>query len=89
MQTIFEQDTYGWHSNYREMNAISIQAAKQYHGKKFSVAIGEWGVRTFLVFSDSKESAKSDAIKELKQLYPTEDVENVKVRDVTSAKKYN
>lgn len=84
MKKVYEISTWRTDSEAAEMNRAAIEAAKQYEGKKFTVAIGEWGTKTYLVFADSKEEAKALALNEYKG-----GANKVKARDVTNSKKYN
>lgn len=80
MQRVYEMDTWAYDE---AKNEKAIKAAKEYTGKKFVVSIGVWGVKTYLVFADTKEEAKSLALAE------NGGGEKVQARDVTNAKKYN
>ena len=84
MASIYEMDT--WYGR-KELNEIALAAAKKYAGRKFTVAIGQWGVTTYLVFTDTKEEAKRLAIEKFEAETKTK-AEHVAARDVTSAKKY-
>ena len=86
MKKVYEIDT--WRGN-KELNGIAISAAKQYAGRKFTVAIGEWGVTTYLVFAESKEEAKRMALEVYNGQSAEFHDEKVKVREVTTFKKYN
>ena len=91
MIRVYEFST--WKNSEREKAAaaVAIAAEKQDKGKKFTVAIGEWGVQTFLVLGASdKEEARAAAVEEFKKT-PSDGwhEERIKVRDVTDAKKYN
>ncbi|MDD2429983.1 MAG: hypothetical protein PHQ85_10465 [Eubacteriales bacterium] len=47
-----------------QQNASAIAAGKAFSGKKWTVSIGEWGTRTFLVLgAENKEEAKSSAMR--------------------------
>lgn len=83
MKKVYEIDTWRTNEQANKLNAIAKEAAKKYNGKKFMVSIGEWGVTTYLVFSESKEEAKTLAIAEHGKT-----TEKIKVRDVTNCKKY-
>lgn len=80
MQKVYEMDT--WRGR-EDLNRIAIEAAKAHTGRKYTVAIGEWGVSTYLVFADTKEEAKALAI-----AVHDGATEKVKVREVTTCKKY-
>ena len=86
MKNVYEIDT--WRGN-KEMNKIAIAAAKQHKGRKFTVAIGEWGATTFLVFAENKEEAKAIALEVYKGQSAGFHDEKIKVREVTNCKKYN
>ena len=49
MIRVFEFSTWKNSESAKAAVAVAIANAKQDKGKKFTVAIGEWGVRTFLV----------------------------------------
>lgn len=83
MKNVYEIDT--WRGN-EELNRVAIEAARNYKGKKFTVAIGEWGTKTYLVFAESKEEAKKLAIAEYDGKANNE--KKIKVREVTNCKKY-
>ena len=85
MKRVYELDT--WRGN-EELNKKAIEAAKKYSGRKFTVSIGEWGVKTFLVFAESKEEAKKLAIAEYDGTAKGWHDERIKVREVTNCKKY-
>ena len=90
MIRVFEFSTWK-NSESAKAAAVAIANAKQDKGKKFTVAIGEWGVRTFLVLGATcKEEARAAAVEEFNKT-PSDGwhEERVKVRDVTNAKKYN
>jgi len=59
-----------------------LKPLKKHEGKKFTVSIGDWGVKTYLVFAESKDEAKDIAIAETNREGKT------KVREVTNCKKY-
>lgn len=83
MTNIYEVDT--WRGN-DELNKVAIEAAKKYDGRKFTVAIGEWGTKTFLVFADSKDEARERALASYNG--GANNAAKVKVREVTNCKKY-
>ena len=91
MIRVYEFSTWKNSEKEKAAAAVAIAAAKQDKGKKFTVAIGEWGVRAFLVLGASdKEEARAAAVEEFKKA-PSDGwhEERIKVRDVTDAKKYN
>ena len=88
MENIFEMFTWSNSPQAQKANKIAIEEGKKHNGNKFTVAVGEWGVRTYLVLTETKEQAKEIAIEYHKIKYPTNDTNKIKVRDVTSAKKY-
>ena len=57
MKKVYEIDT--WRGN-DELNRRAIEAAKNYKGKKFTVAIGEWGTKTFPDFLSVKQKSMVD-----------------------------
>lgn len=86
-------EIYTWRNDAKSKaaNSIAVEAAKKHKGRKFTVAVGEWGTRTFLVFADSKDEAKSIAL----NMFDTSpgrcgsiDRNKIKVREVTNCKKY-
>lgn len=83
MKKVYEIDT--WRGN-GELNRRAIEAAKNYKGKKFTVAIGEWGTKTYLVFAESKEEAKRVALTEYDGKAMND--KKIMVREVTNCKKY-
>ena len=85
MQRVFEIDT--WRGN-KELNGTAIAAAKAYDGRKFTVAIGEWGVKTYLTFADSKEEAKALALAAYDGGAANWHDEKIQCREVTNCKKY-
>lgn len=78
MAKVYEFTTWRGGEEWEEKNRIAIAAAKKHEGRKFVVAVGEWGVRSFLVLADSKEEARA----------AVDANGTVKVRDVTGCKKY-
>lgn len=86
MKLVYKMDTW---SGRNDLNQVAIEAAKQYSGRKFSVAIGEWGTTTYLVFADSKDDAREKALAEYDGSAKGCHDERVKVREVTNCKKYN
>ena len=85
MIRVFEFSTWKNSESAKAAVAVAIANAKQDKGKKFTVAIGEWGVRTFLVLGATcKEEARAAAVEEFNKT-PSDGwhEERVKVRDVT------
>lgn len=88
-EKVFEFTTWQYGKEWEEAERKAIAAAKNHKGEKFTVAIGEWGSRTFLVLADSKEEAKALAIEYYNATNKTEEpADKVKVRNVTNCKKY-
>lgn len=90
MAQVYEVYTWQNYSFSKERNEIATEAARNYDGRKYTVSIGEWGVRSFLVFADSKEQAKEEALKAFHESKSGwyEDTSKIKVREVTNCKKY-
>ena len=80
---VYEFSTWKTDDQSKRMEQIALTAAKNYNGQKFIVSIGEWGVRSFLVFAENKDEAKQIAIE-----YSGIN-DRVRVRDVTNSKKWN
>ena len=80
---VYEFSTWKNSPEWKEAEQRAITVAKNHEGKKFVVAVGDWGVRSFLVLAETKEEAKKLAT----EFCGSSD--KVKVRDVTTAKKYN
>ena len=81
---VYEFSTWIPTDEWKEAERIAIEAGKNHSGNKFTVAVGEWGVRTFLVLADTKEEAKKLVLEVIGDTN-----EKIKVRDVTNCKKYN
>lgn len=89
-EKVFEFTTWQYGEEWKEAEQKAITAAKNHNGEKFTVAIGEWGSRTFLVLADSKEEAKALAIEYYNATSANALGDNkIKVRNVTNCKKYN
>jgi hypothetical protein len=89
-EKVFEFTTWQYGKEWEEAEQKAITAAKNHKGEKFTVVIGEWGGRTFLVLADSKEEAKALAIEYYNATNKKEEpADKVKVRNVTNCKKYN
>ena len=88
---VFEFTTWQYGKEWEEAERKAITAAKNHNGEKFTVAIGEWGGRTFLVLADNKDEAKTLAINYYNATGGNNGAhpEKVKVRNVTNCKKYN
>lgn len=84
MSGIYEFSTWNSSPDWKAKEQAAITAAKSYQGLKWVVAQGEWGVRTFLVFAESKEEAR-----EMVQRLTGDNSTKTKVKNVTSCKKYN
>lgn len=84
---VYEIDTWRGRD---ELNKKAIEAAKSYKGKKYTVTIGEWGVKTYLIFADSKEEAKDLALRENagKPVTACNNPNKMQIREVTNCKKY-
>lgn len=80
---VYEFSTWNTNKEWKEAEAIAIEAGKNHSGNKFTVAVGEWGVRTFLVLADTKEEAKKLVLEVIGNVD-----DKIKVRDVTNCKKY-
>ena len=52
MTRVYEYTTWMDSEEWKAKNAAAIAAGKAYKGTKFSVGIGTWGTRTFLVFAE-------------------------------------
>ena len=90
MIRVYEFSTWSNSVAAKAAGALAIDAAKADHGAKFTVAIGEWGVRTFLVLgAESKEAAKAAAVDSFRRSSPDKPCDHIQVRNVTNAKKYN
>lgn len=90
MKRVYEFSTWLSSPEWKEAERKAIEAAKQHDGEKFTVAIGEWGVRTFLVLTDTKEEAKELAVDYFKSTNGNpEALKKIRVKNVTNAKKYN
>ena len=91
MIRVYEFSTWKNSEEARLANNAAVSAAKEFFGKKYTVAIGEWGTRTFLVLgANDKNEARSAALEKFRE-NPSGGwhEERIKVRDVTNAKKYN
>ena len=91
MKKVYELNTWSVSKEAEKLNSVAVAAAKQYSGKKFTVSIGEWTIKTYLVFAESKEEAKSFAFNEFNNNWNSDDrIQNdkIKVREVTNCKKY-
>lgn len=88
---VYEFTTWLDGDEWKEANNTAVAAGKAFAGNKFVVAIGEWGVRTFLVLgANDKNEARSAAIEKFAENASSGcHEERIKVRDVTNAKKYN
>ena len=82
MKQVYEFSTWKDGEEWKEAERIAINAAKNHLGNKFVVAVGEWGVRTFLVLAANKETAKELLIATIGN------ADKIKVRNVTNCKKY-
>lgn len=82
MKQVYEFSTWKDGEEWKEAERIAINAAKNHLGNKFVVAVGEWGVRTFLVLAENKETAKELLIATIGN------ADKIKVRNVTNCKKY-
>ena len=86
MTKVLEFTTWKGGLDWDEKNANAINAGKNFQGQKWTVAIGQWGGRSFLVLGAADKA-------EAKQL--AQDAANqttaakISVRDVTNCKKYN
>ena len=54
MTRVYEYTTWMNSEDWKAKNAAAIAAGKAYKVTKFSVGIGTWGTRTFLVFAQTK-----------------------------------
>lgn len=84
MQDVFEFSTWQSSPERKAKEEAAIKAAKAHEENKWVVAQGEWGVRTFLVFAETKDEARMK-VYDFTDDYTTK----TKVRNVTNAKKYN
>ena len=84
MTRVYEIDTWRGRD---DLNRIAIAEAKKYSGKKYTVAIGEWGTKTYLVLAESKEEARKLALAEYDGTAHADN--KIKVREVTNCKKYS
>lgn len=90
MKRVYEFSTWRTEGAYKALNHEAIEAGKKYAGKKFTVAVGQWGTISYLVFADTKEEAKTIALTEYHETgRRAENDSKVTVRDVTNSKKYN
>lgn len=83
MKRVYEFSTWKASEEWKEAERIAIETAKNHNGNKFIVTVGEWGTRSFMVLTDTKESAKKLVIDLIENTS-----EKLKVRDVTNCKKY-
>ena len=86
MKDIFEFSTWKSSPEWKAKEEAAIKTAKAYNGNKWIVNYGDWncgGVRTFLVFAETKDEAR------MKVWFFTDDYTiRTSVRNVTNAKKY-
>ena len=90
MKKVYEINTWSCSKEAERLNEVAIMAAKQYKGKKFTVAIGEWIIKTYLVFAENKEDARAFALNEFNNSELPINIQSnkIKVREVTNCKKY-
>ena len=89
--TVHEFYTWSNSPRAKQANATAVMYGKSAKGLKFTVAIGEWGVRTFLVLGATSKDEAKKATLDYFSTTPGYEVWNmaIKVRDVTKCKKYN
>ena len=92
MNKVYEFCTYSASAENKKRIAEAIAAGKAHNGNKWTVAVGEWGTRTFLILADTKTEA-ADLAKEYIANNPghtaCQNPDKVVVRNVTNSKKYN
>lgn len=90
MTRVHEYTTWMDSEEWKAKNAAAVAAGKAYKGTKFSVGIGAWGTRTFLVFAETKEEAKALALEAFQASgHQGYDTSKIICRNVTNCKKYN
>ena len=90
MTRVYEYTTWMNSEDWKAKNAAAIAAGKAYKGTKFSVGIGTWGTRTFLVFAETKEEAKALALEAFRaSSQKNYDTSKINCRNVMNCKKYN
>lgn len=90
MTRVYEYTTWMDSEEWKAKNTAALAAGKAYKGTKFSVGIGTWGTRTFLVFAETKEEAKALALEAFRASgHQNYDTSKINCRNVTNCKKYN
>lgn len=90
MKKVYEFTTWKTGEDWEKMNREAVAAGKAYKGTKFTVGIGNWGTRSFLVFAETKEEAKEMALNAFYESgYQNYDAKKICCRNVTNSKKYN
>lgn len=92
---IYEFTTWAQGSaKWDEKNRTAMAAAKACQGTKWTVSVGEWGPRTFMVLgAESKEAAKAAAVAFVRatpnpdRIQPLDETK-IAARNVTASKKY-
>lgn len=92
MKKVYEFCSYSNSPENKARIASAVAAGKAHKGNKWTVAVGEWGPRTFLVLADTKEEAAALAREYIVNnpgQTACQNPDKVVVRNVTNSKKYN
>ena len=94
MTKVLEFTTWQGGLDWDAKNANAINEGKQFQGQKWTVAIGQWGVRSFLVLgaadkAEAKQLAQDAANQTQRGALEACGAAKITARDVTNGKKYN